>query len=34
VLEDGDTRVDSHEHLHEVDEHQHMENGVGVRCYS
>jgi hypothetical protein len=28
VLEDGDAGVDSHEHLHEVDEHGHEEDGV------
>jgi hypothetical protein len=29
MFEDGGTGADSHEHLHEVDEHRHEENGVG-----
>jgi hypothetical protein len=29
VLEDGDAGTDPHEHLHEVDEHQHETDGVG-----
>jgi hypothetical protein len=32
--EDGDAGVDPHEHLHEVGEDGHEEDGVGVRCWS
>jgi hypothetical protein len=32
--EDGDAGTDPHEHLHEVGEDGHEEDGVGVRCWS
>jgi hypothetical protein len=32
--EDGDAGADPHEHLHEVGEDGHEQDGVGVRCWS
>jgi hypothetical protein len=31
--EDSDAGMNAHEHLHEMDEDGHEEDGVGVRCW-